>query len=127
MYFSFWNVTSIHGFTSVLTVVCVKTRMIWLSLNASKQSHVCINIFILTTSNNEQHLWKCVIVDEYGTFAKSKYVVNLLVYDFNISIETTGGYPTKYHPSYYCTTMCRIKLPSFQNYQNFYLHQTCKL
>ena len=38
-------------------------------------------------------------IDEDGTLKISIDVTNLLVDDFNISMETTGGYPTKYHPS----------------------------
>ena len=32
-----------------------------------------------------------MIVDEYGASENSTYVTNLIVYDFNIYMETTGG------------------------------------
>ena len=47
--FVFYNVTSIRGFTSMLTVVCENNRMLWLFPTASKQAPVCIIRFILTT------------------------------------------------------------------------------
>ena len=64
--FAFYNVTPICGFTSMLTVVCTKTRMIWVLPNASKIAPVCIIKFILTTLMNEQHPQKLVIVHEYN-------------------------------------------------------------
>ena len=53
--FSFYNVNSIRGFTSVITVICAKNRMIWLFPTSSKQYLVRITRFILTTFINEQH------------------------------------------------------------------------
>ena len=91
MDFALYNVTSICGFTSILTVFCENTRMIWVITNSSKWTDVSIICFVLTTLNNEQHPWKCVIVDEYGALEKSTDVTNILVDDFNTSMETTGG------------------------------------
>ena len=99
MYFSFWNLTSIHGFTSMLTVVCAKTRMIWLFHTVSKIDPVRIILFVLTTINNEQHPCKCVRVDEYVTFSNWTDVTNFTVYYINILMKTTGGDPTKHYPS----------------------------
>ena len=86
-----YNVNSIHVLTSLLTVVCAKTRMIWIFPIASKISPVYITRFILTTLNNEQHPCKRVRVDEYGALENSTDVTNLLFDDFNIYMETTGG------------------------------------
>ena len=36
-----------------------------------------------------------MIVDEYGSLTNSTDVTNLLVYDFNISMETTDGYASR--------------------------------
>ena len=55
MDFVFYNVTSIHGFTSMITVICAKTIILWVLTTASKISPVQIVRFILTTLNNEQH------------------------------------------------------------------------
>ena len=49
MYFAFYNVTSICGFTSMITVICAKTRTIWVCRTASKLSPVRIICFVLTT------------------------------------------------------------------------------
>ena len=89
--FAFYNVTSIPGFTSISTVVCTKTIMIWVFPIASWLSPVHIIHFILTTLENGQNPWKCVRVDEYGALKKSTDVTKLIVNDFNISMETTGG------------------------------------
>ena len=54
IYFAFYNVTPIRGFTSMLTVVYTKTIMLWVSPNAFKRVPVRIIRFILTTLMNEQ-------------------------------------------------------------------------
>ena len=91
MDFDFYNVTSIRGFTSMLPVVFANTRMLWLLPTESKLAPVRIISFILTTLNNEQHIWKRVRVDEYFALEKSTDTTNLIVDDFKISMETTGG------------------------------------
>ena len=60
MEFSFYNVTSISGFISMLTVVCAKTIIIWVFRTAPKRSSFRIILFILTTMNNEQHPCKLI-------------------------------------------------------------------
>ena len=90
VYFTFYNVTYIRGFTSMLTIFCERTRMIWVLPTVSKLSPVCIIRFILTTLNNEQHSWKRVRIYEDGALENSTDVTNLFVYEFNISMETTG-------------------------------------
>ena len=52
MDFDFYNVTSICGFTSMRTVVCAKTRMIWVFPTAYKIPPVIIICFALTTFKN---------------------------------------------------------------------------
>ena len=91
MDYAFYNMTSIRGFTSMLTVVCANTIVLWLFPNSSKWAPFCIIHFILTTLKNEQHLCKQVIVEKYGTLAKSIDVTNLNVYYFSISMKTTCG------------------------------------
>ena len=63
MDFAFYNVTFIHSFTSMITAVCVKTRMLWVFSTAYKRAPVRIIHFILTTLMNEQHPFKRVRVD----------------------------------------------------------------
>ena len=78
--FAFYNMTYICGFTSMLTTVCPKTRMLWLFPTAYKWCPVCIIRFILTTLKNEQHPYKCVGVDEYGDLVNSSFSpTNLLM------------------------------------------------
>ena len=89
--FDFNNVIYIHGFTSVLTVVCAKTIIIWVLPIATKQAPVCIISFIIKTFNNEQHICKRVRLHEDGALTNSTDVTNLLVYEFKISMEITGG------------------------------------
>ena len=91
MEFDFYNVTSICGLTSMITFVCAKTRMIWLLLTASKLSPVRIIPLIITILNNEQQPCKRVRVDEDFALKNSTYATNLLVGEFKISMETTGG------------------------------------
>ena len=98
---AFFNVNFIHGFTSMLTGVFANNIMIWLFHTASKLAPVRIILFILTTLNNKQHPCKCVRVDEDGTLKISTDVTKFLVNDFIISMETNGGDPNKYHPSYH--------------------------
>ena len=73
---SSYNVTSIHGFTSILTVVCAKTIILLVFHTASKLSLVRIIPFILITLNNEQHPCKRIRVDEDGALEKSTDVTN---------------------------------------------------
>ena len=91
IYLAFYNVTSIRGFTSMLTFFCAKTIMICVFLNASKRAPFCIIRFILTTLINEQHPYKRIRVDEDSVLANSKDITNLLVDDFKISMETNSG------------------------------------
>ena len=90
MNFAFYNVNPINGFTSVLAVVCAKTRMLRLFLTAPKRAPVHIICFILKTLKNEQHPCKRVRVDEDNSLENSTYLTNLLDDEFKISMETTG-------------------------------------
>ena len=57
---AFYNITSIRGFTFMITVVCAKTRMIWVLPIVSKRTSVSIIQFILTTIMNEQNPYEHV-------------------------------------------------------------------
>ena len=91
MEFAFKKINSIRGFTSVLTVVCANTIMIQVFPTSSKIAHFRITRFILITLINEQHSCKRVIVYEYSVLAKSIDVKNLLVGEFKVAMENTGG------------------------------------
>ena len=82
MYFALYNVTSIRVFKSILTLVCVNTRIIQVLFTASKQPPVRIIRFILSTFNNENHPCNRVRVDEFSPtylLINSKYLWKLLV------------------------------------------------
>ena len=76
----------------MLTVICEKTRILWVFHTAYNQSTVYIIRFIITTLKNEKHPYKHVRVDEDGALENSTYFTNLLVDKLNISMENTGGY-----------------------------------
>ena len=86
MDFSFYNVTSVCGFTSMLTVVCAKNIVLWVFPTASKIAPVCIIRFILKTLINEQHPFKYVRVDKDSVLENSIDVTNLLVDELKISM-----------------------------------------
>ena len=91
MEYVFYNVTSIRGCTSMLTVVCTKTIILWVFPTASKRSPVRIILFILKTLANEQYTCKRVRFVEYSALENSTDVTNLCVHEFKISMESTGG------------------------------------
>ena len=66
MEFVLYNVTSISGFTYMLTVLYANTRMLWVFPTLSKKSHVRIIRLIITPLKNEQYPYKSVRVDEDG-------------------------------------------------------------
>ena len=55
MEFDFYNVTSFRGFTSMLTVACEKTIMVWVFPIATKRVPARIIRFILKTLINKKH------------------------------------------------------------------------
>ena len=65
--------------------------MMWLFPNAYKRFPFTIISFFLTTLNNEQQPCKHIRSDEDGALEKSKNVTNLLIEEFKMSMETTGG------------------------------------
>ena len=91
MNLKFYNVTTIPGLNSMLTVVFAKNIMIWVFSTAPNQDSVRIIRFILIKFQNEQHPCKRVRVDEGCDLEKSTHVTNLLVYKFKLSMETTVG------------------------------------
>ena len=88
--FSFFNLTFICQLTSMLTVVCENTIIIWVLPTAYKKP-VRIIRFILTTLKNKQHPCKRVTVYEDGTLENSTDDTNLLVDEFKTSMDNTDG------------------------------------
>ena len=87
MDFAFYIVTSIRGFTSMITLVCTKTIILKIFSTEYKRSSVIVILFVLTTLKNAKNPCRSVIVDDNGAFSKSADVTNLLVDQFIISIE----------------------------------------
>ena len=75
----------------MLTISWKKTRTIWVFTTESKQTPVPIISFILKELNNEKHPWKHARVDDDGVLENSTDATNLLVYEFSVTMETTGG------------------------------------
>ena len=48
MYFALYNVTYIHGLTTMPTIVCVKTIILWVFNTAFKKALLLIICFIIT-------------------------------------------------------------------------------
>ena len=90
MVFAFYNISSIRVFTSTLTLVCSKTKILWVFTNSSKGSSLRIIWFVLTTLKYGQHTFRRLIFNEEGALEKSIYVTNLFVNCFRIAMETTG-------------------------------------
>ena len=86
MDFDLLNVTSIHGFTSMLIVFCENIRTLWVFPTESKQYLVRTTRSILGTFNNEQQPCRHVRVEEDGALEKSTDVTNLLADEFKKSM-----------------------------------------
>ena len=86
------NVTYVRDLASMFTIVCENTIMIWACSTSSKISPVWIICFILTTLNNEQHLYRYVIVDDDIALSNSTNVTNLIADEFSITMEHTNAF-----------------------------------
>ena len=75
----------------MLTIVYANNIMLYILYAPSKRSPIRIIRFVLKISNNEQHPYKCVIVDEDGTLENSIDVTNLLVDEIKMFMKTSGG------------------------------------
>jgi hypothetical protein len=89
--FSFWNVTSICGFSSLLSVIDGKDHMLWVFPTASKGHPLDILDYIFTMLQRDGVTILCVRVDEDGALANSSEFATFLTQCF-INMETTGGY-----------------------------------
>ena len=67
---SFYNVNCIQCFTSMITVVCEDTIMIWIFTNSNKRSPVIIILFILKTLRNQQNTCRHVRVNDDSDLEK---------------------------------------------------------
>jgi len=90
--FGFMNVTSIRGFTSYLSCDCVKTKYPFRFCTRNKRAPVDVIKWIITTLRGQGKKVQFVRFDEGGELARSKDVNKMLVEDFQIIMQTTGGY-----------------------------------
>jgi len=89
--FSFWNVVSLRGFTSLLSVIDGKDRMLWNFPTASKRCPLQILDYLFAMLQHDGITIQCIRVDEDGALANSSEFCDFLL-QRHISLETTGGY-----------------------------------
>jgi len=89
--FSFWNLCSIRGFTSLLSVIDGKDRMLWNFPTTSKHVPLSILDYSFTMLDREGVTIENVRVDEDGALANNSEFSNFLI-NHKISLQTTGGY-----------------------------------
>ena len=94
--FALYIVTSIRGFTAMLTALCEINRMLLVFTTEYKRSPFRIICFIQTPFNNYQPPYKHLIFDEYSALEKSPDNTNLLVDDFIIDMHHVSMMRTKY-------------------------------
>jgi hypothetical protein len=89
--FSFWNVTSLRGFTSLLSIIDGKDRMLWNFPTASKRVPLDILDYFFGALNKENIPVLGVRVDEDGALAHNTEF-NEFLFTRSIPLESTGGY-----------------------------------
>jgi hypothetical protein len=89
--FSFWNVISVCGFTSLLSVIDGKDRMSWVFPTASKRPPLEILTYLFSMLRHDGITILCARVDKDGALANSTEFTSFLL-DNSINLETTGGY-----------------------------------
>jgi hypothetical protein len=89
--FGFWDIPSHHGFTSMLLIIDVKTRMLWLLCTANKRPPLKILDYFLSTLRKENKTVTTIRVDEDGAFTRNFEFTDFLLHH-SITLETTGGH-----------------------------------
>jgi hypothetical protein len=89
--FSFWNILSIRGFTSLLSIIDGKDCMLWNFPTTSKRAPLSILDFFFTMLEHDGVTIQAIRVDEDGALANSTEFSDFLV-DRKILLDTTGGY-----------------------------------
>jgi hypothetical protein len=89
--FLFWNLCSIRVFTSLLSVIDGKDRMLWNFPTASKRVPLSILDYLFTMLDREGATIENVCVDEDGALANNSEFSDFLIHH-KISLQTTGGY-----------------------------------
>jgi hypothetical protein len=89
--FSFWNLCSIRGFTSLLSAIAGKDRMLWNFPTVSKRIPLSILDYLFTMLDREGVTIENVRVDEDSALANNLEFSDFLI-QHKISLQTTGGY-----------------------------------
>ena len=89
--FSFWNVTSVRGFSSLLSIIDGSTRMLWNFPTASKRVPLTILEFFFGALKKENISILGIRVDEDGALANNTEFSDFLLAR-SIPLESTGGY-----------------------------------
>ena len=90
--FVFYDITSIRGFNSYLLIIDARTRKVWIFCTSSKRPPIDIMRYFLhqlKMSNKSTQFIRC---DEGGEVTRSDDFCKMLLTEFNITVETTGGY-----------------------------------
>ena len=90
MYFSFFNVESIRGFTSTFVAICYDTSYPFGFPFRSKRPPLDILKFIVTKLRNQDKKVSFVIVDEDVALARSSQFMKTY-HNMNIIVHTIGG------------------------------------
>jgi len=89
--FSFWTIPSIRGFTSLLSIIDGKDRMLWTFPTASKRPPLAILEYFFSILAKHDITVCSIRVDEDGALANSSEFTDFLVQK-SIAMETTGGH-----------------------------------
>lgn len=89
--FSFYNVVSIRGFSSVIDIICASTRYSFSFPTRPKRVPLDILKWLFAILNKENKTVRIIRVDEDGALARSREFCKLVQLQ-NISLQTTGGY-----------------------------------
>ena len=92
MDFGFYNVKSVRGFSSFLSVDCVQTKYSFAFCTRRKRSPIDIIRWILSTLSKLDKQVNFVRFDEGGELARCEELNGMLVDEFNVVMQTTGGY-----------------------------------
>jgi hypothetical protein len=92
MDFSFWNIISHHGFSTVLTIVDAYSRFLWVFCTSSKKSPIHILRWFIANLRQEKIPLANIHVDEDGTLARSTAFDTFIRDEAQLNLETTGSY-----------------------------------
>ena len=90
MYFSFFNVESLHGFSSTFVAICSATSYSFVFLSRSKHPPLDILKFLVATLKYQYKKVTFIRVDEYGALERSSEFMKTC-HNMNIIFYTTVG------------------------------------